>query len=330
MPAQIELFQDSPAARAELVPFLREQFQGEGACDEAQWLRRLAFWWDLNPFADAHPCRGWLLRDDGRIVGYLGVIPTLYEDGAGNPVPALIATSWAVAESCRHAALPMGMMFQRLGRDLVMVDTTPSPEVQKLLDRWGWVPHKEVRRSLIVRGAAGGMLARVMGFEPPCLAAGRRIVTDAALVSSVCPARPRSCIQKHITPAYLRWYLQSPMREHHFAGVVDAAGMLTSCLMLTPRKLRGVPMWKVVDWFTTESTHDELHALVTWCMHQTPAKRGAWWPFVSLLSFPGEDAWNGLPLAYTRDEFLSHYHWLPAALKGTPVRPVMAEGDWGL
>lgn len=306
------------------------QFQGEGACTEPQWRRRLAFWWDENPFAHAHPCRGWVLRDDDRLVGFLGVIPTFYEE-SGRLVPGWIATSWAVAEDHRHAALPMGMMLQRHGRDVVMVDTTPSPEVQKLLARWGWTPNMDIRRGLLMRGIAGGMLASVMNFESPVLAPGAEIITDVGRVSSVSSSRPRACLQKHITPEYLRWYLASPMRDHRFIGVVHPGSVLSSCLIVCQRSIKGLPAWAVVDWFTTGETPVELHALASWLMDHTPAaQEGAWWPFISLTSFPGDDVWQGLPMAYTRDEKICHHHWLPPALRDIPLRPVLAEGDWGI
>lgn len=44
MPAQPEPFQDSSSARAELVPFLMTQFKGEGAGNNEQWLKRMAYW----------------------------------------------------------------------------------------------------------------------------------------------------------------------------------------------------------------------------------------------------------------------------------------------
>ena len=306
------------------------QFQGEGACPEPQWRSRLAFWWDENPFAHAHPCRGWVLRDGDRLVGYLGVIPTFYE-ASGELVPAWIATSWAVEEAHRHAALPMGMMLQRQGRERVMVDTTPSPEVQKLLAHWGWTARMDIRRSLLMRGIAGSMLASVMSFEPPSLAPGAEIITDLRRVTSVSSARPVRCLQKHVTPEYLRWYLRSPMRDHHFVGVIHPGGILSSYLMVCQRPVKGLPSWAVVDWFTTCENLAELHALVAWLMDHTPtAQEGAWWPFISLTSFPGDDPWQGLPLTYSRDEKICHHHWQPPALRDIPLRPVLAEGDWGI
>ncbi len=330
MPVQIEPFQDSASARAELVPFLMAHFQGEGACSEQQWQQRLVFWWDENPFAGAHPCRGWVLRASGKIVGYLGAIPTFYEDSLGEPVPALIATSWAVAESHRHAAVPMGLMLQRMGRAAVLVDTTPSPEVQHLLTRWVWSTCTDMRRRLILRGKFGLIQAIVTDTQPAPLATGLEIITDVRRVSAVHPSRPRRQVQKHITPDYLRWYMTSPMREHHFIGAVDASGMLSSYLTVAPKKLRGVPTWYVKDWFTVRENDAELQTLIGWLMQNSPADKGAWWPLISLPTFLPDDPWLGLPILYSREERLCHSHKLPPALDGLPIRRVLAEGDWGL
>jgi hypothetical protein len=330
MSAQLELFQDSPSTRTELAAFLKTQFLGEDACDEPQWLRRFAYWWDENPFAQAHPCRGWCLRDGDHMVGYLGTIPTLYEDATGKPIPALIATSWAVTEGHRHAALPMGMMLQRQGRDLLLVDTTPSPEVQALLTRWGWTPRMQVRRSLVVRGIPAALFAGVMNADLTKLGPEREVTTDVRRVRHISPGLAKGFVQKHITPEYLRWYAASPMRQHHFVGIVDQEGGLSSYVMLIAKPIRGVPTWKVMDWFTTLETNHELRLLIGWLIRHSPADHGNWWPFISLAAFLPDDPWQGVPQFYQREERISHFCWLPPALKDQPLRQVMAEGDWGL
>ena len=330
MPAQLEPFQDSMSARAELAPFLRAQFQGEGACTQEQWLKRMAYWWDDNPFANASSCRGWLLRSAGQVVGYLGVIPTFYEDSSGRPVPAMIATTWVVAEEHRNAALAMGMTFQRQGRSVMLIDTTPSLEVQTMLHRWGWISRTRVRRSLVLRGP---LLSSVAGFSDSGmerLGHGREITKDLRRVRSIDSARPQKAVQKHVTKDYLHWYAASPMREHHFIGVVDGDGQLSSYLMLTPKSVKGVPSWKVVDWFTTCETNGELLAMIGHLRGTSPASHGKWWPFLSLVAFPPETPWAGVSQVYEREETLNHFYCLPDELKGQEIRSVMAEGDWGL
>src|SRR6185436_4976828 len=43
------------------------------------WLGRFRLWWDDNPAWDANATRGWTLMADGRIVGFVGVIPALFQ-----------------------------------------------------------------------------------------------------------------------------------------------------------------------------------------------------------------------------------------------------------
>lgn len=86
----------------------------------------------------------------------------------------------------------------------------------------------------------------------------------------------------------------------------------------------------VVDWFTAESSPEELQALVFHLMHQSPVGRHAWRPFISLFSFPDDDPWKGLPAIFSRDGFICHHHWIPQRLADSPTRHVIGEGDWGL
>jgi len=330
MSAQLEPFEDSASARAALVPILISQFQGEGSCNEAQWLKRMAYWWDENPFASAHPCRGWVLRDAGQIVGYLGVIPTFYEDTVGKPIPALIATTWAIAKEHRNAALAMGLMLQRQSNSALLVDTTPSPEVQTLLHRWDWTSRTQIRRSLIIRGISLAGLTGLINSNGLTLPNGREITTDLCRVHSIDSTRPQKFLQKHVTPDYLRWFAASPMREHHFIGIVNAQDSLSSYLMLSPKFVKGLSSWTVVDWFTTQETNRELLVMVDHLIRKSPAIHGKWWPFISLAAFLPEDPWAGVSYAYQREEAVNHFYSLPPEFKGQNIRSVMAEGDWGL
>jgi len=330
MPAQLDPFHDSAIARAELVPFLMTHFQGENACNEEQWIKRMAYWWDDNPFASAHPCRGWVLRDGGQVVGYLGVIPTFYEDPNGQPIPALIATTWAIAEEHRNAALAMGMMLQRQSRSALLVDTTPSLEVQALLNRWGWISRTEIRRSVVIRGTSLAYFAGLKSNELSLLTNGLEITTDLERIRAIHAVRSHKAIQKHVTPEYLRWYVASPMRENHFIGVVDSQGVLSSYLILTPKSIRGVPSWKVMDWFTTRETNRELLALIGHLIGKSPAKHGNWFPLIGLAAFLPDDPWEGVSQLYQRLVRVNHFYCLPPEFKGQEIRSVMAEGDWGL
>src|SRR5690606_38851604 len=101
--------------------------------------------------------------------------------------------------------------------------------------------------------------------QPPALAPGMRIVTSIDEASTVA----RSCqsgsgIEKWISLDYLRWYLNSPAREHSFLGVVNVEGCLSSFLILAPAPvLRVFQTGSVVDWFGSGARGaKELRALL--------------------------------------------------------------------
>ena len=120
------------------------------------------------------------------------------------------------------------------------------------------------------------------------------------------------------------------MRAHHFIGVVNDQGQLSSYMILTPNSVKGVSSWKVMDWFTTHDTNRELLAMLGHLIGKAPSAHGNWWPFISLAAFPPEDPWSGVSHFYQREETVSHFYSLPPELKGQEIRSVMAEGDWGL
>jgi hypothetical protein len=146
MPAcQIEDYQDTPQARAELIPWLVATEPRPLSAET--WGKRLAHWWDQNPFASLRNERGWVLRHEGRIVGFMALIPACYAVN-GRPVAALIASSWRIDEAHRNASLPMLMKLRRLAADTLIADTTPTPEVQTLLQRSDWTGLTDIQTPL--------------------------------------------------------------------------------------------------------------------------------------------------------------------------------------
>src|SRR5437867_3956162 len=71
--------------------------------EPAFWLRRMRHWWEDNPAFSPALERGWLLEDNRRIVGFLGVIPRLIETPAGLGVSSNTTTSWVLPEYRRHS-----------------------------------------------------------------------------------------------------------------------------------------------------------------------------------------------------------------------------------
>jgi hypothetical protein len=324
MPAcQIEDYHDSPPTRDELALWLAAT-DAQGLTMDV-WHRRLAHWWDQNPFAALRNERGWVLRQEGTIVGFFGLIPTCYAV-KGAPVPAFIASTWRIDESCRNASLPMLMRSRRLSTETIIADTTPTPKVRELLKRAGWAGLIDIQKRFVPLGFLDTLLLR---SSWPVLPAGRHLVMDPAMVRSV-SASCLSCsgVEKWITPEYLRWFAASGMRRHQFVGVIDESGCLSSYLFVTPKRIRGIPAWMEIDHFTTAATNDELYALVGELVRRPAVLGGK--RLLSLAAFPGDSTWDDAPVIHRRPEHVCHYFAIPDPLKALPKRTVLAEGDWGL
>ncbi|TDU73304.1 hypothetical protein EI77_01774 [Prosthecobacter fusiformis] len=328
MPCKVETYADSPDSREELISFLARQFSE--VADLSLWRRRLAHWWDENPCAADVPHRGWVLRHEDRLVGFLGVIPALYAY-QGKPVTSLIATSWVVEKEHRNSAVPMAIHLQRLGRTHLLLDTTPSLEVQSIISRGGWVGETRVRRILVLLGLPGRLVARYRGRGWPVLSAGRRITTDIHVVSGVVrPWQREDRIEKWNSLESLRWYAAGPARKHLFIGAVDAEGMLTSYLWLTPRRRMGLACLSLLEAFSTEADDMELEALVGVLVRREVDLPGPKAALMSLLAFPQDPRWAGVPGMAQEEAHVCHFHFSPPALLNKPKHTVMAEGDFGL
>ncbi len=319
---EIENYHDTPPGREELVEWLMETDSHK--LEKDVWIRRLAHWWDENPFATLLPERGWLLRKGGKLVGFLGLIPTCYCVN-GKAAPAFIASTWRIDEEHRNAALPMLQRIRRLGESAIIADTTPTPAVQLLLERSGWSSQTEIRRRFVPLGLSGKVLVRKVWPELP---ACRRLVLDATQITHIASSCSSSGIEKWITPEYLRWFVNSTMRTHQFIGLLDDEDRLTSYLFLTPGSIRGIPAWLEIDHFTADGDPQELHAMIGELVRRPSLLGGR--RLLSLAAFPGDPTWEAVPTLHQRTEKVCHFFSIPKVLKDLPKRTVLAEGDWGL
>ncbi len=302
---QLIPFLDSPSTRAELVSWLAKS---EGAqASEAGWAARLRHWWDENPWRTLVQERGWLLHSEGGIVGFQGLIPAAYAVN-GECRAACISSTWRVDNEFRNQSVAMLMQLKRLGLSRLLVDSTPTADVQVLLQKTGWKASREVEQSIVVPCL----------LSSPQMAAGRRVTENLDEVRNV--AQPFSSaigVERWITLDYLRWYARSNTRQHVFGGVVDAQGCLSSYVFLTRSRFGS---WMEVDHFTSEGK-DELLALVA-------SLRTRLW--IKLHAFPGDDSWQGIRVLHRRVIQVCHHYLMPAEMERLPQRTVMAEGDWGL
>ncbi|MGH8166653.1 MAG: hypothetical protein ACREQ1_05405 [Woeseiaceae bacterium] len=136
----------SPADYAELAAFLAD-FPDDRSKSAASWRSRMRAWWDLNPAYADGVTRGWLLRHDGKIVGFFGSIPWQFQlDGAEATVFA--GTTWRVLAEHRGMSMTLKRHQMDEHRDALHFSTTPRPEVARMLQLLGYKP--------IARGPDGG------------------------------------------------------------------------------------------------------------------------------------------------------------------------------
>ncbi len=126
---------------------------------EAHWRR---FWVDNPAFIDgrAKPAKGWLLEEDGRMVGFFGNIPLLYYYG-DRPVVVADASQWGVEKSHRGETSHLAdAYFEQSHADMLLVTTGIKP-TGRIFERYGaeQIPQADYDRVMYWVVDAGGFMA---------------------------------------------------------------------------------------------------------------------------------------------------------------------------
>ena len=319
----ISPYPDTPTARAELVEFLSRQLPPQKGHD---WEQRLRHWWDENPAAADNQERGRWAHAEGRVVAYGGIIPALHA-WQGQPCQALYATTFCVDEHFPKAGALVFLQQREAAAQRIITHTTPNPRVQEALLKMGARAEQTVTRHFFPAGLASHLHGRPWW---PALPAHQRVVTDPAAVTAIArPYQRADRIEKWITPEYLRWFCRSTTRTHHFLGLVDAAGTLSSYLLVTSRPVRGLRSWDVLESFTTNEDRSELYALIGHLVKE-PGLLSGGAVLVTAAAFPDDLTWQPPPAILCRNQRVCHFFLLSEALRQAPKHTVMAEGDLGL
>lgn len=320
---ELDAYPDSEAARQKVAEFLEKHWKPS---ERGTWGQRMAFWWDDNPAAASVQERGRWVHAEDRLVGFGGSIPALHA-WQGRPAPALYATTLCVDKRYPKAGALMFLKQRQVGEQHIIAHTTPNPRVQEALLKMGALAERQVTRHFLPAGPASHVRGRSWW---PAFPADRRIVTNPLHVTAlVRPYQRAHRVEKWITPEYLCWFCFSRIREHHFVGVVDAQGLLSSYILVTPRRVKGLRTWDVVETFTTNDDMTELHALIGRLVkdpHLLPG--GA--VLVTAATFPSDNVWTDVPALLRRGQEVCHYFLIPESLRDAPKHTVMAEGDLGL
>lgn len=320
---KVSSYLDHPEARQELIAFLEAHWHPR--CDN-HWQQRMRLWWDENPAARVNNERGRQVHLDGRMVAYGGAIPAQIA-WQGEQLQAVYATTLCVDESVPKAASLVFLKQREIAKTRMLVHTTPNPRVQAALLKMGARCETSVTRHYFLAGIASHLQRR---HAWPSLPADKTLITDPAAVTSlVRPYQKAERIEKWITPEHLRWYCSLPSRKHHFLGLVDGAGVLSSYLLVTPTRIRGLRGWEVLEAFTTADDSTEAFALMGQLV-RTPDLLPGGAALITAATFAGDAVWDRAPAILRRAQQVCHFFLMTEPLRAAPKHSVMAEGDMGL
>ncbi len=92
--------------------------------DYAFWMKRFKSWWDDNPaYSSANSVRGWVAKKEGRIVGFIGNIPTKFQL-SNKEVLAFNGTNLVVAPDYRRYSIKL--FLNQVNYSPIVFMTTPS------------------------------------------------------------------------------------------------------------------------------------------------------------------------------------------------------------
>jgi hypothetical protein len=115
------------------------------------WLNGFQVWWDENPAFSEDMERGWVLRDKQKIVGFMGLIPSLFQI-FGKQIVVFNATTWYVNPQYRSESLQFLIKSINYAKNSIYFYTTPSDRALKIIQklRFHSIPRSTCKRSFII------------------------------------------------------------------------------------------------------------------------------------------------------------------------------------
>jgi len=322
--SNVQEYIDSPAHRLELADFLKKT--GDLPANGCTWEDRLAHWWDDNPHASQHPLRGYIVRDEGKLVGYGGAIPMSYSLD-GKRIPALVATTLRIASGHVTCGLNILLKMRRLGQEVPFVHTTPVPKLQEVLRDMGAKADLRMTRRLVPLGTWARILPGGSGW--PALDSSMRLITSVNDVTGLADrTRPTNRLEPFVSFESLCWQLTTPMHDLQLIGAVDITGQLHSFLILRRRErtMRVFTAWEVVQSWTAREDSEELQSLVG-ALVRDPSLLGERLNWLTTTAFSNDTHWQNTPRMTEHQEEVCHYFQLPDAFQSTTKLSMLAEGD---
>lgn len=114
----------------ELVQFLTQFYQNQET--GSFWRERIQAWWDLNPACKETVIKGFLLKDQDKIVGFMGNAPQLFKLKDRNIVVNSLTTGRVLPEY-RTSSMKFFREFVKISKETLLFDTSPTPSVVKII-----------------------------------------------------------------------------------------------------------------------------------------------------------------------------------------------------
>ncbi len=348
---------------AALSAFLADFPDDETGSAEA-WLSRMRTWWDLNPAFDEALARGWLLREKGEIVGFLGSIPWKFQLD-GHETTVFAGTTWRVLPDFRGMSFALKRRQMDEQVDALHLSTTPRAEVGRLLMKLGYAPMRgglddEMHSSIILN--VEKMLRLKLNGTPAARAIAISATPALKLLQKLKSRRLGRCAHEKVreldradaafddlwersrarypsthvrTSEAINWYcFSTPGLQKSLLGYFDG-GRLAGYIVFLPAERRGLRIFECVDLWIEPGPRREviLGALVEKARRYAAA---ASFDLVHLPHFDRASAatYRRLGLLQRSGPRRPGYFMGPTALMNQMAPEnsyfVLAEGDYGL
>jgi hypothetical protein len=132
------------------------------------WLKKFKLWWDNNPAFTPETQRGWLLRTNDGIVGFIGNVPTRFQLH-GRQVVICNATTWRVLPEFRNQSLTLLFKLINAAKGSILFVTTANDNTSQILNAFRFQvvsrPGDDLnyKASIIVSNAAKVINAKLTG-----------------------------------------------------------------------------------------------------------------------------------------------------------------------
>lgn len=254
--------------REEIARFL-SNFEGDTDGPDV-WRLRLTFWWEQNPFYAQGLPKGWILRKDNQIAGFLGAIATDYIYN-GKTYKALNATTWRVLDTDRTQSMSLFLEFFKHKNNYILFDTTPNDTVEKVLRFLEFNANTKISNIIFplnhskrndIFNLAVNLWQHVNYFFLP--KGNCRIVdinSDVKLQPA--PDRYKEFPVKDKNYEYLRWLCnKNPSRK--VIGYFNKNDELSSFVVTEPAFVKKHNVLQVIDYFIGDDNGTEVLSIINY------------------------------------------------------------------